>query len=119
MKLIQESFLAFLKVFLAIACNLFISIRFEMFDIRLKAARAFLRASFACLHSLFHQMAGLALIGLERVNDLGGQEAEIALLIALRILSYWMRGDESIRVEALESRMEEKSFQSMFLRRIR
>ena len=119
MKLIQESFLAFLKVFLAIACNLFISIRFEMFDIRLKAARAFLRASFACLHSLFHQMAGLALISLERVNDLGGQEAEIALLIALRILSYWMRGDESIRVEALESRMEEKSFQSMFLRRIR
>ena len=43
-----------------------------MFDIGLKAARAFLRASFAFSHSLFHQMTGLALIGLERVNDLGG-----------------------------------------------
>ena len=94
------------------------SIRFEMFDIRLKAA-PFLRASFVSSHSLFYQMAGLALMGLERVNDLRGQKAENASLIALRILSYWMRGDESIRLEALESRMEEKSFQSMFLRRIR
>ena len=72
MKLIQESFLAFLKVFLGIASNLFISIRYEMFDIRLKATRDFLRASFAFLHSLLYQMAGLALIGLERVNDWGG-----------------------------------------------
>ena len=71
-KLIQESFLAFLKVFLAMAFNLFISIKFEMFDIRLKTARAFLPASFAFSHSLFHQMAELALIGFERVGDLGG-----------------------------------------------